>query len=375
MNIYFAPLEGITGFVLRNAYESCFPGTIDRYFAPFIAASCRKKLAARDLRDVLPKNNTGICLIPQLLANKGEDFISTAQMLYQFGYRELNLNLGCPSATVVTKKRGAGLLAEPELLKVFLTECYDWAEGKGIRLSIKTRIGMAEEAEWEKLFSLYEAFPVSELIIHPRLREDYYQGRIREETFAQAYREITGADAETIMKNREVNDTELPDSMIKTTGKRKQRMLQLCYNGDIVRNEQIQKLADAYPKMPAVMIGRGFLMRPGFTEKLSWQSGNLQGEITESESRETGKAMNSDRLWIFHDRIYEGYRAYLQGDKPVLFKMKELWSYLQVGFNEIAGESNPKTDKLMKQLRKCSTCADYDSVIRQLKLLCRQNLK
>ena len=193
MNIYFAPLEGITGFVLRNAYESCFPGTIDRYFAPFIAASCRKKLAARDLRDVLPENNTGICLIPQLLANKGEDFISTAQMLYQFGYRELNLNLGCPSATVVTKKRGAGLLTEPELLKAFLTECYDWAEGKDVKISIKTRIGMAEEAEWEKLLSLYEAFPVSELIIHPRLREDYYQGRIREEMFAQAYREITGA--------------------------------------------------------------------------------------------------------------------------------------------------------------------------------------
>lgn len=375
MNIYFAPLEGITGFVLRNAYESCFPGTIDRYFAPFIAASCRKKLAARDLRDVLPENNKGICLIPQLLANKGEDFISTAQMLQQFGYRELNLNLGCPSATVVTKKRGAGLLAEPELLKAFLTECYDWAEGKDVKISIKTRIGMEEETEWEKLLSLYEAFPVSELIIHPRLREDYYQGRIREEAFAQAYREITGADAETIMKNREVNDAERPDSMIKTTGKRKQRMLQLCYNGDIVRNEQIQELADAYPEMRAVMIGRGFLMRPGFTEKLSWQSGNLPGEITESESRETRKAVDSDKLWIFHDRIYEGYRAYLQGDKPVLFKMKELWSYLQVGFNEIAGESNPKTDKLMKQLRKCSICADYDSVVRQLKLLCRQNLK
>lgn len=208
---------------------------------------------------------------------------------------------------------------------------------------------MAGEAEWEKLLSLYEAFPVSEMIIHPRLREDYYQGRIREEAFAQAYRKIC---------------TE-----------HEQPAVQLCYNGDIVRKEQIQKIADACPKMPAVMIGRGFLMRPGFTEKLSGQSGNQPGEITESEGRKTGKAMDSDKLWIFHDRIYEGYRAYLQGDKPVLFKMKELWSYLQVGFNEIAGGGNPKTDKLMKQLRKCSTCADYDSVIRQLKLLCRQNLK
>ena len=349
MNIYFAPLEGITGFVLRNAYESCFPGTIDRYFAPFIAASCRKKLAARDLRDVLPENNKGICLIPQLLANKGEDFISTAQMLQQFGYRELNLNLGCPSATVVTKKHGAGLLAEPELLKAFLTECYDWAEGKDVKISIKTRIGMEEEIEWENLLSLYESFPVSELIIHPRLREDYYQGRIREEAFAQAYRKIC---------------TE-----------HEQPAVQLCYNGDIVRKEQIQKLADAYPKMPAVMIGRGFLMRPGFTEGLLRQNGEMPGETAETGGLETEKDVNKDKFWIFHDRIYEGYRAYLQGDKPVLFKMKELWSYLQVGFNEIAGGSNPKTDKLMKQLRKCSTCADYDSVIRQLKLLCRQNLK
>lgn len=340
MNIYFAPLEGITGFVLRNAYESCFPGTIDRYFAPFIAASCRKKLAARDLRDVLPENNKGICLIPQLLANKGEDFISTAQMLYQFGYRELNLNLGCPSATVVTKKRGAGLLAEPELLKVFLTECYDWAEGKDVKISIKTRIGMEEETEWENLLSLYESFPVSELIIHPRLREDYYQGRIREEAFAQAYRD--------------------------SCAEHEQPAMQLCYNGDIVRKEQIQKLADAYKKLPAVMIGRGLLMRPGFTAGLLRQNGEMPGETAETGGLETEKDVNKDKFWIFHDRIYEGYRAYLQGDKPVLFKMKELWSYLQVGLSELAGESKPKTDKLMKQLRKCNTCADYDSVIRQL---------
>lgn len=208
---------------------------------------------------------------------------------------------------------------------------------------------MEEETEWENLLSLYESFPVSELIIHPRLREDYYQGRIREEAFAQAYRKIC---------------TE-----------HEQPAVQLCYNGDIVRKEQIQKLADAYPKMPAVMIGRGFLMRPGFTEGLLRQNGEMPGETAETGGLETEKDVNKDKFWIFHDRIYEGYRAYLQGDKPVLFKMKELWSYLQVGFNEVAGESNPKTDKLMKQLRKCSTCADYDSVIRQLKLLCRQNLK
>ena len=97
----------------------------------------------------------------------------------------------------------------------------------------------------------------------------------------------------------------------------------------------------------------------------------MPGETAETGGLETEKDVNKDKFWIFHDRIYEGYRSYLQGDKPVLFKMKELWSYLQVGLSELAGESKPKTDKLMKQLRKCNTCADYDSVIRQLKLLCR----
>ena len=204
---------------------------------------------------------------------------------------------------------------------------------------------MEEETEWENLLSLYESFPASELIIHPRLREDYYQGKIREEAFAQAYRDSCAEHEQTAM--------------------------QLCYNGDIVSREQIQKLADAYPELHAVMIGRGFLMRPGFTAGLLRQNGEMPGETAETGGLETEKDVNKDKFWNFHDRIYEGYRSYLQGDKPVLFKMKELWSYLQVGLSELAGESKPKTDKLMKQLRKCNTCADYDSVIRQLKLLCR----
>ena len=106
MNIYFAPLEGITGFVLRNAYESCFPGTIDRYFAPFIAASCRKKLAARDLRDVLPENNKELPIVPQILTNRAGDFLLASKKLAELGYGEINLNLGCPSGTVTAKKKG-----------------------------------------------------------------------------------------------------------------------------------------------------------------------------------------------------------------------------------------------------------------------------
>ena len=41
MKYYFAPLEGITGYVYRNAHHKFFPGT-DRYYMPFVAPNYTK---------------------------------------------------------------------------------------------------------------------------------------------------------------------------------------------------------------------------------------------------------------------------------------------------------------------------------------------
>ena len=58
MQIYFAPLEGITGFIFRNAYEKYYGG-IDKYFTPFITPHTKKNMDTRERRDILPENNKG----------------------------------------------------------------------------------------------------------------------------------------------------------------------------------------------------------------------------------------------------------------------------------------------------------------------------
>ena len=124
MQFYLAPMEGITGYIYRNAYRDFF-GDIDKYFTPFIAATSHKGLKSRELRDVLPENNEGIEVVPQILTNNATDFITTVDKLKQFGYKEVNLNLGCPSGTVVSKFRGSGFLAKREMLDEFLAEIFD----------------------------------------------------------------------------------------------------------------------------------------------------------------------------------------------------------------------------------------------------------
>lgn len=307
MAIYFAPMEGITGRTFRNIYEECFPGVIDKYFAPFISASSYKVLANKDIRELCVKNNTNYKLVPQILTKTPEDFITTAQAICDLGYEEMNLNLGCPSRTVVSKMKGAGLLDKPDQLTYLLDEIYNWAQRERKSISIKTRIGRTHEQEWEELLSLFNQYPVSELIIHPRTQTDYYQNVPRMEAFSYAI-EHTGHS--------------------------------LCYNGDITTKETLFDFRNAYPTIEHVMIGRGFLMRPDFlSDEPSWTL-----------------------IWQFHDRLFEEYRSVISGDKHLLYKMKELWCYLR--------KALPKDaifDKLMKNLNKSKSRQEYSMVIQNLK--------
>lgn len=309
MKLYFAPMEGITGLVCRNAYEACFSGSVEKYFAPFITATTQKAVSAKELRDILPEDNRVPVLVPQILANRADAFIKTAQAICSLGYDEINLNLGCPSKTVVTKKKGAGFLEFPQQVDDFLCEVCEWTEKKGIRFSVKTRIGICEEEEFSELLSVYNKYPLSELIIHPRLQEDYYIKPVHEAVFESA---------------------------------KQWSRHTLCYNGDIFDADKLREFAVKHPEQDRVMIGRGFLMHPGL------------GYEQDASSR---------ALWKFHDAVYEGYRARIQGDKNVLFKMKELWSYMSVSFDE--GDTLIK--KSLKQLRKSQSCGDYESAIRQLR--------
>ncbi len=112
MLVYAAPMEGITGYNYRNAHHHFYPG-IDKYYTPFLSPKMKKGMNSKEKNDVLPEHNQGIKVVPQVLTNKSEEMIHMTGLMREFGYDEINLNLGCPSGTVVSKGKGCGFLQIP----------------------------------------------------------------------------------------------------------------------------------------------------------------------------------------------------------------------------------------------------------------------
>lgn len=299
MKLYLAPMEALTGYIFRNAYRDFF-GDADRYFTPFIAS---KKLSSKEKNDVIPEHNVGMDVIPQILTNKAEEFCYIANRLKEYyGYDEVNLNLGCPSGTVVAKNRGSGFLRVlPELrefLDVICTKC-------NTKISIKTRTGVDDSDSFGVIIELYNDYPLSELIIHPRCRKDGYSGSPDLDAFQIAVRNSKHS---------------------------------LCYNGDIKTVSDYNRIIQNFPSVEKIMCGRGLLANPG-----------LFGEIK-------GKAeTDKETIRCFAKEICKGYCEIMSGDRNVLFKMKELWIYLAQNFES--------PEKLVKKIRKAETLVEYEAVL------------
>ena len=230
MEFLFAPMEGVTGYIYRRVHARFFPG-VSRYYAPFFSPSGDHHFPLRGLRDLLPEENPGVRLVPQLLTNKAEDFIWAAASLMDRGYGEVDLNLGCPSGTVTAKRKGAGFLLLPEELDAFLERVFAAPELRGLAISLKTRIGFEKEEEFPALLRIYRQYPLSRLIVHPRLRSDYYLGPVHPGAFAQA----------------------LEGSPFPVT-----------WNGDVFCPADLEALQARFPGLETVMLGRGRAAADGF---------------------------------------------------------------------------------------------------------------
>ena len=304
---YMAPLESVTTWIYRQAHAKIY-GRLDKYFIPFLEPHEKRDFKTRELQEILPEHNENIYAVPQILTNRSEGFIKLAKALKDWGYEEVNLNLGCPSKTVVTKGKGSGFLAKPEELERFLTEIFDALSGE-VKISVKTRIGKENPEEFPALLELFNKYPMEELIIHPRVQKDGYGNVPRLELYELA---------------------------------EKQSVNPLCYNGDLYTQEQIRDFTERFPGTERLMFGRGLLRDPGL----------LYNE--EKDPKET-----FEKFWAFHDLVYEGYQERNMGDRNVLFKMKELWSYQVYQFSE--------PERLFKTFKKVQDCNEYEQMIRNLR--------
>ena len=304
MKFYLAPMEGITGYIYRNAYEKYF-NNIDKYFTPFIVPNQSTSLKTKELRDLLPENNGDLYIVPQILTNDAEGFISTAEKLKQLGYKEINLNLGCPAGTVVSKSRGSGFLAKREELDNFLEEIYKIND---MKISIKTRLGKDNPDEFYELIKIYYKYPLEELIIHPRTREDFYGNKPNLKVFRDA-----------------LNTSKNP----------------VCYNGDIFTVDDYNNITKEFPEINTVMLGRGILANPG-----------LVGEI------KNNTYINKELLKEFHNEIFNNYKELFNEDKNAMYRMKELWGYMSHIFSE--------NKKYYKKIKKAQKVSDYNSTVSSL---------
>jgi len=304
MNLYFAPLEGITTYTYRNIHSQIFGGC-DAYFSPFICPSPNEKVSRKMLKDILPENNGVKNLVVQILCNHPDAFKLFADKVSDLGYDEINLNLGCPSGTVTGKGRGAGFLKYPEELDRFLDAIFSQNR---INISVKTRLGFIEEAEFENLMEIYNRYPIKELTIHPRVRMDFYKGYPRYSAFSYAY-----------------HNSKNP----------------LCYNGNVFDLADFNKIENTYPKISSVMLGRGAVANPA-----------LFREIKGGNKLTTAEALR------FTLSLKDSYYELFGNDTYTIHKLKEIWLYMMWNY--------PEEKKILKCIKKAQKLADFMSAVESL---------
>ena len=286
----------MTDGIFRRAHHELFGG-VEEYTIPFIRLTGDMALTGGERREISPGENAGIPCVPQVLTKEAEQLLWAAGMLRDLGYGTVDLNLGCPAPTVVTRGRGSAMLRDPAALRRFFDRVFPACP---IRLSVKTRIGFSSPGEWEKLLEVLADYPLSRVVIHPRTREEQYTGAIHPEAFAAAL-ELFGPRA--------------------------------VWNGDILSPADADRLTRRFPGTAGVMIGRGLIRDPSLARRLSG-----------------GKAADRDEMKAFFNRLFGDYLKRF-GLPVALGRMKKLFLLLSEGM--------PEGKKLYKEIKKASAAERY----------------
>ncbi len=283
IRLYMAPMKGFTDHLFRSVFAEHFGG-FDLAVAPFITTKQGHRIKRKYVKDLLPENNTRLPVIPQILSKTAGDFIVLANYLYDLGYNTVNWNLGCPYPMVANKQRGSGMLPYTDRIQTFLDRVIPGLQGS---LSIKMRLGWKDATDIFRLLPVIDAYPLSEIIIHPRTGLQRYEGSVDLDAF----------EACLAMTHHPV-----------------------VYNGDIRTVDNFRRLSQRFDGVYAWMIGRGCLADPF-----------LPGCITRSSDDIPDKIY---RMQQFHEALFEAYNRVLDGPSHVMNKMKGLWRYFSLPFED-----------------------------------------
>lgn len=307
MKIWLAPLHGITNYMFRNSLYRHFGG-IDYCVTPFLPVQEMAKLNVKNWKDIWPKNNTAVPAIPQLMGNKPSHFVDTMRAVHdEYGYDAFNWNIGCPVAQVVRRRRGCGIMPDPDTVEEVARTVTSQTP---YRFSVKMRLGLKDPAEGLRILERLDDYPLDFIVIHPRLGEQMYDG---------------------------VPDLEQMDIFYRHTRHR------IIYSGDLFSAQDYERLQNRYPGIEDWMLGRGLLQNPFLAEQ-------LKGEDT------------GDRRQRFSKYYQKWTQEMLDAvkEKSTLAKLKELWHYYACLFQL-------PSDALQQLLRINDFDAFYDRTLDILK--------
>ncbi len=303
MNLYFAPLQGYTDAAYRRIHNEIFDGCIDSYYTPFVRLE-RRLPRAKDLRDISLKVNNGVPVVPQIIAKDIEEFKILVDAITNIGYTNIDINLGCPFPLQVKRGRGAALLSNKPQLETILKEV---TKLKGITFSVKMRLGNTNHYEWCECANILNDAPLSHITLHPRIATQQYKGTVDIDIFKEFMSQINHP---------------------------------IVYNGDITTTGHINQIANLFPNLKGIMIGRGLLAAPS----LAWEWRN---NITLTITQQLNKLLR------LHDMLMTHYQTTLQGESHLLTKMRTFWDFSE----PLIGH------KTLKLINKASTMSKYHQAI------------
>jgi len=299
-SLIMAPLRGLTDALFRNVYQKHFEG-VGEAVAPFVTSLKGRRIKPSHLRDLAPELNSSLAVVPQILSNDADEFITLAHTLTGMGYREVNWNLGCPYPMVAKKMRGSGLLPHADVIDRLLDSILNVFHGQ---LSIKTRLGRFSADEMDRLIPVFNRYPLVRLVVHPRTGVQMYTGTVDLEAFAACLAQIAHP---------------------------------VVYNGDIRDLNTFSLLNERFPAVDQWMLGRGLIADPFLPEKIQAGSSEIY--------------RRKERFAAFHDDLLAGYLDLFCGPGHVLDRMKGLWGYFASGFEDGA--------RLLKRIRKVRNLERY----------------
>lgn len=306
IKLYLAPLQGLTDWIFRESFAQHI-GSFDKTFTPFVRVQNGEFYRPSQCNDLLPEHNTFQNPVPQFLGKDAESFKRFEALCMEHNYSEANINMGCPYPMVTGKGMGAGLLSHPAEITNLLNGIF--ADTK-LKISVKCRLGQENANEFEKLIPVFNAFPLEEIIIHPRVGKQQYKGETDVESFARFAPKLNHP---------------------------------VCYNGDILTVADVEKIQQLVQQVDRFMIGRGILQNPFL--------------LAEIRKEKLNAGQKADMLRKFHGAIIEHCRQKYSGDLHMLKRLEELWEY--------HGEAFENGRKIYKQVKKCKNIGQYEAVVFQ----------